>query len=211
LKKSDCFGENFGKMLRQMMRDVEMRAALKQKLHVSHQGETDTLIVEELGLRHGANRVDLAVVNGMLHGYELKSDRDTLNRLPRQCKTYNAVFDRMTLVVGPRLANRAIEMVPEWWGVELAEPDTTGRVLFATHREPLENPAPDPLAIAKLLWRDEALSLLIELGCARGVLSKPRSYVYARLAEVGELQFLQYRVRDRLRNRSDWRPAARQA
>jgi hypothetical protein len=194
-------------MQRQSMKDLEIRTALRQKLSVLHGEDPETSIVEELGLRHGAIRVDLAVVNGILHGYELKSDSDRLDRLPRQCEAYGAVFDRMTLVVGRRLAKRAVEMVPEWWGIELAESDATGRVQFATQRHSFENPAPEPLAIAKLLWRDEALSLLIELGQARGVLSKPRSHVYARLADVSELDFLRYRVRDRLRNRAGWRVA----
>lgn len=190
-----------------MTKDLDIRTALRQKLRLLHQSDSETLLLEELGLRHGAIRVDLAVVNGMLHGYELKSDRDSLARLPRQCEAYNAVFDRVTLVVGSRLAERAIGMVPLWWGIELAECNGNDRVGFATLREPLENPAPDPLAIAKLLWRDEALSLLIEQGHARGVLSKPRSHIYARLVEVTDLQLLQYRVRDRLRNRADWRAA----
>jgi len=196
-------------MQRRTMKDFEIRVALKHKLSVLHGEDPETSIVEELGLRHGAIRVDLAVVNGILHGYELKSDHDTLYRLPRQCETYGAIFDRVTLVVGRRLAKRAVEMVPEWWGVELAESDARGQVQFTKQRHPLENPAPDPLAIAKLLWRDEALSLLIELGQARGVFSKPRSHVYARLADVSDIEFLRYRVRDRLRNRAGWRVVER--
>ena len=34
--------------------------------------------VEELGVCRGRVRVDVAVVNGTLHGYEIKSDRDSL-------------------------------------------------------------------------------------------------------------------------------------
>lgn len=189
------------------MKDFEIRIALRRELDILYRGDTETLVVEELGLRHGAIRIDLAVVNGLLHGYELKSDHDRLDRLPRQCDTYNGIFDRVTLVVGARLAKRAIQMVPVWWGIELAEFDPSGRVRFTTQRDPVENPALDPLAIAKLLWRDEALALLTELGHSRGLFSKPRSHVYAKLAEVADLQLLQYRVRDRLRNRSDWRLA----
>jgi len=187
------------------MKDGDIRAALKRKLARYYENDSGTLVLEEVGLRHGAIRVDLAVVNGRLHGFELKSDRDRLVRLPRQCATYNAVFDRMTLVVGQRHINRAIQMVPEWWGVELATRDADDIVDLTIVRDSLDNPAPEPLAIAKLLWREEALALLMELGLARGLLSKPRANLHAKLADECELQFLRYRVRDRLRNRADWR------
>jgi hypothetical protein len=79
-----------------------------------------------------------------------------------------------------------------------------GRISFETIRTAEENLAIDALAVAKLLWREEAWTLLIELGHARGVLSKPRARVHARLAEVSDLALLRYRVRDRLRNRAAW-------
>jgi len=190
------------------MKDQDIRRALMRGLRTRYQGDPQTLVLEELGLRHGSSRIDVAVVNGSLHGYELKSDRDTLDRLPRQCTTYSAIFDHVTLVTGPRLAKPALEMVPEWWGIELAEPCASGEVGFSAIRNPGDNPAPDSLAIAKLLWRQEALALLVELGQARGFLSKPRSHIYSKLAEVAEIGFLRYRVRDRLRNRADWRSGA---
>src|SRR4029077_13805561 len=72
---------------------------------------------------------DVAVVNGALDGFELKSDRDRLDRLARQSEIYGAVFDRMTLVVGPRHERQAARMIPDWWGLERTEPLTGGGVL----------------------------------------------------------------------------------
>jgi hypothetical protein len=192
------------------MNDIDIRSALKLKFAHCYGHDPETLLLEELGLRHGAIRVDLALVNGQLHGFELKSDRDRLDRLPRQSATYNKVFDRMTLVVGQRHADRAVRMIPEWWGVELARKNANGAIEFTTSRGALENPAPDPLSIAKLLWREEALGVLIELGQAKGLFSKPRAHIHSRLAEVCEIQLLRFRVRDRLRNRGDWRSGERQ-
>src|SRR5262249_9341390 len=63
------------------MRDGEIRAALHARLIVEHQGEPDTRFLDELSLC-GLVRVDVAVINGTLAGYELKSDLDTLRRLP---------------------------------------------------------------------------------------------------------------------------------
>lgn len=64
------------------MRDRDVRQALHRKVLKEHHGDADTLVLDELGLRHGTCRVDIAVVNGYLHGYEIKSDSDTLERLP---------------------------------------------------------------------------------------------------------------------------------
>ena len=60
------------------MRDVDVRRAVHNKILRHHHGQDDTLVLDELGLLGGDTRVDIAVVNGKIHGYELKSDRDTL-------------------------------------------------------------------------------------------------------------------------------------
>ncbi len=82
------------------MRDRDVRMALHHKVLMDHHEDSNTLVLDELGLRHGICRVDIAVVNSYLHGYEIKSDADTLERLPSQISVYSAVLDRVTLVVG---------------------------------------------------------------------------------------------------------------
>ena len=185
--------------------DHQIRKALKKNLVATFRAEPDTLILEELGLRHGATRVDVVVVNGCLHGFEVKSDVDSLKRLPRQAKMYSEILDYVTLVVGQLHAAKAQATVPNWWGIQVAGHDQDGRVRLQEVRQPIVNPDPDKLAIAKLLWRDEAISLLEELGAADGIRSKPRRVVYARLAEVVPLDALRFRVRHQLRSRTDWR------
>src|SRR5439155_10222560 len=91
----------------QILRDRDVRQALHRKVLRDHHGDANTLVLDELGLRHGACRVDIAVVNGYLHGYEIKSDSDTLDRLPAQVAVYNLVLDRATLVVGERHLQKA--------------------------------------------------------------------------------------------------------
>src|SRR5262249_38903872 len=81
------------------MRDGEIQAALHARLVGEHQGEPDTRFLDELSLC-GLVRVDVAVINGTLAGHELKSDRDTLRRLPAQVEVYSKVLDRATFVVG---------------------------------------------------------------------------------------------------------------
>ena len=64
------------------MRDRDVRGAMLQLLGAEHAGEKDTFILQELDVWSGAVRIDIAVINGELTGFELKSDRDTLERLP---------------------------------------------------------------------------------------------------------------------------------
>jgi len=185
--------------------DNEIRKILKARLVALFREDPETLILEELGLRHGATRVDMVVVNGCLHGFEIKSDRDSLKRLPRQAKMYSEILDYVTLVVGQRHAFKAKPTIPNWWGIQVADRDQDGKVRLQEVRQPLENPNPDKLAIAKLLWRGEAIGFLEEIGAADGIRSKPRRLVYARLAEAIPLGVLRSRVRERLRSRTDWR------
>ena len=187
------------------MKDCQIRKALKHGLQARYSGDGKTVIIEELGLRHGAARVDVAVVNGLLHGFEIKSDKDTLRRLPDQAKTYGSVLDRVTLVVGHRHFGEATQIVPTWWGIQVASMGPDGGICISNVRVPLDNPCPSPVAVAKLLWRDEALALLEELGKADGVRSKPRAAIYARLAEVCVLDQIRAKVRQQLRTRTGWR------
>ncbi|MEA9844115.1 sce7726 family protein [Xanthomonas campestris] len=116
-------------------RDSDVRAALMKNVISDHIANPDTLVVEELGLNRGSCRVDVAVVNGLLHGYEIKSDADTLSRLPSQVISYSAVLDKATLVVGASHTMRALSLIPDWWGVRIVKTGARGAVLI----EPLRN------------------------------------------------------------------------
>src|ERR1700712_292570 len=99
------------------MRDFDVRSAVRQRLQALHADDPNTRIVEEMGVWSGSVRIDLAVINGELAGYELKSDRDTLERLPLQSRLYSRVFDRVTLVASGRHLDKATIRIPDWWGV----------------------------------------------------------------------------------------------
>ncbi len=186
--------------------DKLIRASLINKLYNSHKTDPDLRIIEELGITHGAARVDIAVVNGMIHGYELKSDLDTLYRLPEQIRIYNSVLDQITLVVGKNHLLDAIKMVPEWWGVVIAKIiDSENTITFSTIRESEKNPKQDSVSIARLLWREEALEILERVGKTDGVRSKPRNYIYERLALSLNQTDLRKEVRKCLHARINWR------
>lgn len=185
------------------MRDRDVRECLNRELREWHP-ESGTLFVDELDLG-GLVRVDVAAVNGAMWGYEIKSARDTLRRLPTQVEIYSKVLDHAALVVAENHHDHAVEMLPSWWDVYTADEDSDGLVSLLHTRTGSVNNTVDPMSIAQLLWRDEALAELTERGLDRGVRSKPRRAVWQRLVDVLELADLQRVVRTRLKARTGWR------
>lgn len=190
------------------MKDRDIRLALRKQLHDRFGRDANTLILDELGLCQGSVRIDMAVVNGALHGYEIKSERDTLERLPHQQITYSKVFDEVTIVVGPSYLSCIKEHVPAWWGIVVAVPDRAGAARLVTKRKTRRNPRVDGVALAQLLWRDEALELLDEAGSLAGLRSKPRKVLWQTLAECLPLDELRSKVRAKLVSRTRWRVGA---
>src|SRR5262245_47138736 len=99
------------------MRYADIRKALRNRLEALHPPTRGTKIFDELGICEGRVRVDMAVVNSTLHGFEIKSDQDTLSRLAEQQRLFSKVFERMTIVVHGAHLSRALQHVPSWWGV----------------------------------------------------------------------------------------------
>jgi hypothetical protein len=186
------------------VRDLDIRQALRRRLLAEHGDDPDTIVVEELGVFQGACRIDLAIVNGALTGLEIKSERDTLDRLPTQSQAYGRVFDAVTLVASERHLRHVKTIVPRWWGIDVASPSEDS-VVIETVRRARSNPKVDPYAVAQLLWRDEALELLTEFGLDGGLRSKPRPALWLALANGVPLADLRLRVRCALRSRPIWR------
>ena len=181
--------------------DAEIRRALRSWLRVKHAAEADTVIIEELGVCRGQARIDMAVVNGRFHGYEIKSDRDSLRRLEAQVEMYGKVLDRATIVVGDRHLTKTLNAVPPWWGVLRFEAAPKGPQ-FETMRPGLNNPRVDPRSLVELLWHDDAIALLTRRTVARGVRGKPRRIVWDRVCEHFEMHEIASSVRAQLKARA---------
>jgi hypothetical protein len=185
------------------MHDSDVRAAVLQMLDKRYSDDAHTRVVEEMGVWSGSARIDIAVINGELCGWELKSDSDTLQRLPQQAELYGRVFDRLTLVVGSKHCTKATALLPDWWNVLVAfekrgclglEPVQLGGM----------NPGREPYFVAQLLWRDEAIAALETFGLARGWRSKTAKLIHERLAVAVPLPELSAYVRAALKRRPGW-------
>lgn len=186
-------------------RDSDVRAALMKSVIGDHLANPDTLVVEELGLNRGSCRVDVAVVNGLLHGYEIKSDADNLTRLPSQVASYSAVLDKATLVVGVSHVERALPLIPDWWGVRTVKRGARGAVLIEPLRPARMNDGVEAAALALLLWRDELVEALTPLCSEKSKLRAPRAQLAQTLADILPLKQLRPLVREQVKRRTGWR------
>jgi hypothetical protein len=179
--------------------DADVRALLREYLHDLNR-DTETVLLEELGLCQGDVRVDVASVNGELSGFEIKSPSDTLARWPNQQKVYSKVVDRAWLVAPTKAIEKAV--APDWWGL-ISVFEVGDRLALRVARPSGLNPKPDPRSIARLLWRDEALEVLRNAGSARGVMTKSRAKIWKRLIETVPLDDLRASVRAALKRRPE--------
>jgi hypothetical protein len=161
-----------------------------------------------MGLWSGSVRIDIAVINGELAGFELKSDRDTLNRLPFQAEIYSRVFDRVDLVVGHRHFREAEKIIPNWWGIRRAATTPAGLELEQV-RESCPNPAQDSFLLAQLLWKAEALAVLERHDLAKGCRGKRVKDIHLQLADSLTRDVLGQEVRGALKRRDGWLRQAR--
>jgi len=184
------------------MYDRDIRVQLERSLLKSYRSDRHTRVVEEFDV-HRQARIDVAVINGELVGFEIKSPHDTLKRLESQGRLYAGVFDRLTLVVSDHLFRQALDTLPEFWGIVVVSGD--GHIVLENFRRPTANDCVRAESLVKLLWREEALTALDHLGAAVGVRGKARKHVWERLADSVSLAELKQIVRETLRARKDWR------
>jgi hypothetical protein len=155
------------------MLDREIRAYI-HSTYLRRYKTDGSHVVEEMGLSAHAARIDIGVINGQLVGYEIKSDRDNLDRLPGQMQVYSQIFDRLTVICGPKHEQKLNAWLDEhfaYCGLMVTQPSPLGGELREV-RPATQNPARKGYAIASLLWHEEAKQLLIELGAPLGIMGE---------------------------------------
>lgn len=193
------------KIERLVLNDSAIRSAMKGDLLLEQMQDPATLVIDELGLKHGRVRADIVVVNAALSAFEIKSARDNLKRLPQQIHVYGCIADYATLVTVEKYVEPALSLLPTWWGLEVAEKSSAGSPRFSSVRTAQPNPEVDPISVARLLWREEALALLVASGTRTCLRRTRRADLYNLLAQLLPLDTLRAKVREFLRLRTGWR------
>ncbi|MBD2222870.1 sce7726 family protein [Calothrix sp. FACHB-1219] len=135
-----------------------------------HSPRTASLVSE---LRVGDCILDLAVFNGTSTAYEIKTQYDSLARLPEQLGEYLQVFDKVFVVTHLDGVAAALKSAPSAAGVMALN----GRGSLTTVREASSNASRvDPVAVFRTLRQLEFLRILAKThgwdgtGVPRGVL-----------------------------------------
>lgn len=154
--------------------DIDIRNLVLAELQNAYRNDDDTKIINEMGIAHGSSRIDIAVVNGILHGYELKSESDSLKRLPRQAHYYNQLFERMTLVIDRKFLNEASEIVPKWWGISVVSKGYNRMIQIRKGRKVKTK---NFELLTSLLWKDELEKLLDTLEYPKALKRYPKNEI----------------------------------
>lgn len=186
-----------------MLNDKEIRKILIAKLNRKNLGH-EFRIINELGICDGDARVDIALVNGRLCGYEIKSDMDTLERLPDQVVAYNKIFDKITIVIGNKFKNKIENYVPEFWGIEIAYINKFGNISIKRLRAAKVNKNTELKAILELLWKEELKELLLKYGNKR-LSNKNKRELRDMAMETIPLKDIKNFTRETIKIRKDWR------
>lgn len=93
--------------------DKQIRQALLGKLSKDKELE----IYQEFVLPSSKARADIVTVGEIFTGYEIKSDKDSLQRLSTQIPEYDIYLEKNYIVVGEKYSSKIKEYIPKYWGI----------------------------------------------------------------------------------------------
>ncbi|WP_409483878.1 sce7726 family protein [Arsenicicoccus dermatophilus] len=135
------------------------KSAIAQKVAMGrHSLRTATLVSE---WRVGPNKADLVLLNGTATAYEVKSERDTLSRLPGQIASYSKVFASVCIVASPNHIPQILKIAPPDVGVMTLSARYTLQSVRAPENRPSRTSSAD---IVDVLRVSEATAVLQALG-----------------------------------------------
>lgn len=185
-----------------MLKDNDIRITLIDELNRIN-SQHDYRIIEELAVCDGEARVDVAVANGKLCGYEIKSDADTLERLALQQKCYDKTFDMVFIVVGEKFRDRIEEYVPNYWGIYIVS-EFDGRCKIKKKRTAKVNKNIEATSLLELLWKEEVATLLRKAGI-KGISGKNRRLLRQMAIDNFTLRQIRDYTRETIKSRENWR------
>ena len=145
----------------------------------------------------GTTRADIVhITEAFMHGYEVKGDGDTLQRVPNQLRCYAEVYDFVTFVTTGKHLPKLLPLLPEWVGILVASPAHTA---LHPHREARYNATVQHPPLARLLLLEEVKQFLLARGLAGASTLRSREVAqYLRTSHTIPLSSLAQYVRERL-------------
>ena len=176
--------------------DREIRGKLLENLRLDR---NNIKVINELDLTNA--RIDIATIDKKYFcGYEIKSDKDTLYRLPMQMQIYDYVLDKITIVVGKSKLLKTIKIIPDFWGIILAKKENNDINLMQI-RPPELNTNINKYWLAHKFWKSDVVAILKKLNLYKGKSRYDKGDLLEILMKEISLDELRYHVRNVLINR----------
>lgn len=135
------------------------KAAVTHKLLLGVHSLRSASMLSEF--RIGACKADLVILNGTSTVYEVKSERDNLDRLENQIAAYRKVFARVNVIAAEEHVNSISACIPSDVGILVL----SDRHHISTIREAANRPESiDPCKVFESLTKEESLLILDRLG-----------------------------------------------
>ena len=168
------------------MNDPEIRALLYPLL-------LEGVYIDELPT--GTTRADVVHITGQfMHGYEVKGDGDTLQRVANQLRCYGEVYDFVTFIVTEKHLSKLLPLLPDWVGVLVAS--AAG---LRPHRPAGYNATVALAPIAKLVLLEDVKQFLLARGLVGVSTLRGREIgQFLRTTQLVPLSSLAQYVRERL-------------
>jgi hypothetical protein len=155
---------------------IYKNAVTRKVLLGKHSLRTASLLSE---FRIGTSKADLVILNSTATVYEIKSERDSLDRLSGQLKDYRRVFAKINVITDESHVKPVLDRTPPETGVLVLD----SRGCIGTIREGKEAFADiDPETVLDALTVREAQSILRAAG--REVPDVPNTLMRARLRDL---------------------------
>jgi hypothetical protein len=103
--------------------EARLKAAVIDKLYLSSHVDRDAVLVSEMVVDNWSRRADVVLANGKLWCFEIKSEMDSLSRLPGQIDTFARSFEKLVIVVARKFEEAARVLLPEGVGLWVEDAD----------------------------------------------------------------------------------------
>lgn len=160
LSVAQIFDEIFNILKNESYRhEYAYKAAVTKKILFGVHSLSTAVMLSEF--RVANNKADLVILNGTSSAYEIKSERDKLDRLENQIESYLKVFAKVNVIAGENHLDDIMRDSNQEVGVLWLNK----RYQISTVRKPVERKDRiDPVILFESLTRKEHLEILFRLG-----------------------------------------------
>lgn len=117
-------------------------------------------VFNEINIADGAARPDIVALYTHAHCFEIKGDNDQVERMIKQSNFYHLSFKKNTLITTYRHYKKALSILPEFWGIIIAEKKPNNDLKFIYKRKAKNSPVFNKAIASKILWKVEMQTLL---------------------------------------------------